>query len=103
LADTILKDPLGRAMMLHDRTWHGHILKRHSELRLHRNLTEKAVQDPLEIRFSIYDSNCRTCYGVGPRSGIMIAVVIDVANSFVKTAFLTDRMKGAVEWSRPTP
>jgi hypothetical protein len=62
----------------------------HSELRLHRDLTEKAVQDPLEIRFSIYDSNCRTYYGVGPRSCIMIAVVIDVANGFVKT-----------EWSLP--
>ena len=98
MADSILKDPLGRTVTFHDRTWFGHILKRHPELANHRSLTEGAIGKPIEIRFSTYDPDCRTYYGTGPRNGILIAVVADVVNGFVKTGFLTDRMKGTVEW-----
>lgn len=103
MADLILQDPLGRDITLYDRTWFGHIIKRHPELQSFRHVVEQAVCHPLEIRFSAYDPDCRTCYGVGPRPGIMTAVVIDVVNGLVKTAFPTDRMKGALEWSRLTP
>ncbi len=100
MPDTVLIDPLGRTIVLHDRTWFGHVIKRHPELRGHRQRTERAVRNPLEIRFSTYDPDCRTCYGIGPRPGIMIAVVIDVVNGLVRTGFLTDRMKGTLEWQR---
>ncbi len=103
MADTTLVDPLGRTVVLHDATWFGHIKKRHRELTRHRKLVVRAVRDPHEIRFSISDPNCRKYYGAGPRSGIMIVVVIDIVAGFVKTAYLTNRMTGAVEWSRPTP
>jgi hypothetical protein len=98
LADLTLKDPLGRSITLHDFTWFRHILPRHPEVARFRNLVEQTVRQPLEIRFSAYDPNCRTYYGVGPRPGIMIAVVADVVGGFVKTSFLTDRMKGVKEW-----
>jgi len=52
LSDTILHDPIGRLIVLHDRTWHGHILKRHPELQGQRALVERAVTDPTEIRIS---------------------------------------------------
>jgi hypothetical protein len=103
MADTTLVDPLGRTVVLHDATWYGHIIKRHGELAPHRKLVERAIRDPLEIRFSTSDPDCRKCYGNGPRGGIMIVVVIDVVAEIVKTAYLANRMTGAVEWSPPTP
>jgi len=32
MGDVVLTDPLGRTIILHDRTWHGHILKAHPEM-----------------------------------------------------------------------
>lgn len=103
MTDQTITDPLGRKITLHDRTWYAHILKRHAELRRSRELVEQAIQNPRGIRISTYDQDCRTYYGKGPRDGIIVAVVIDVEQLLVRTAFLTDRMKGAVEWSPPTP
>ena len=102
MADIVLTDPLGRQITLHDRTWYGHILRRHPEMRGWRDQVERAVEQPVEIRFSAYDPDCRTCYSDIIRAGMMIAVVIDVKQLLVRTAFFTTRMKGAVEWSRPT-
>jgi hypothetical protein len=103
MADTIVQDPLGRQITLHDRTWYGHILRRHPEMRGVRAQIEQTIRQPREIRFSAYDSDCRTCYSDIVRAGMMIAVVIDVKRALVRTAFYTSRMKGVVEWSRPTP
>ena len=104
MADTTLRDPLGRTMILHDHTWHGHILPGHPEMKQLRSLVERAVTDPLEIRISdAAPRNVRLFFGVGPRKGIMIVVVAEVIQGFVKTAHVIKKTKGALEWSRPTP
>jgi hypothetical protein len=104
MAETPLSDPLGRMITLHDHTWYGHILPGHHEMNQHRPLIEAAVTNPLEIRISDADpANCRLYFGSGPRAGIMVVVVADVVQGFVKTAHLIKRAKGTVEWSRPMP
>ena len=47
MADTTLTDPLGRDIVLHDRTWYGHIVKGHPDMSGH------------------YDENCRIYFGPG--------------------------------------
>jgi hypothetical protein len=66
-------------------------------MRNHRRLAEQAIRTPLAIHRSNSDPDCRTYYGVGPRPGIMVAVVADVVNGFVKTGYLTHRTAGAPE------
>ena len=59
---------------------------------------------PLEIRISDADpANDRLYFGTGPRPGMMIVVVADITQGFIKTAHLIKVTKGALEWSRPTP
>jgi hypothetical protein len=103
MADAILQDPLGRRIVLHAHTWRGHILRRHPEMQAHRALVELAITDPIEIRFSAADADCRIYFGAGPRPGIMVAVVAELSRGFVKTAHVVKFAKGAVEWSKPTP
>jgi len=103
LSDTILTDPLGRTITLHEHTWQGHIVQRHPEMLSHRLLAEQAITGPLEIRISAADPDCRLYFGPGPRKDTMIVVVADVAAGFVKTAHVVKAAKGVVEWSKPTP
>ena len=101
MADTTLKDPLGRDIVLHDRTWHGHIVKGHPDLGGHHDLVERTVQSPDEIRHSRADENCRIYFGPGPRPGVIIMVVADVVARVVKTAHLAKKVTGgAMEWSK---
>jgi len=102
MADAILQDPLGRRVVLHNHTWRGHILRRHPEMQPHRAFVELAIIDPIEIRFSDADADCRLYFGVGPRPGIMVAVVADLSRGLIKTAHVVKLAKGAVEWSKPT-
>jgi len=97
MADTTVVDPLGRSITLHDHTWFGHILKGHPECRGDRGLAEQAIRSPSTIRLSAADVDCRVYYGKGP-SGLLLAVVADVARGFVKTAYRTRTPKGVVEW-----
>ena len=94
MADTTLKDPLGRDIVLHDRTWHGHIVKGHPDLGGHHDLVERTVQSPDEIRHSRADENCRIYFGTGPRPGVIIMVVADVVDRVVKTAHLAKKVTG---------
>ena len=103
MPDTTLIDPLSRRIVLHDRTWWGHIVKFHPDMRGQRPAVESAVRSPLSIHFSASDADCRLYYGQTSNSGVMVAVVADVAAGFVKPAYRTDRAKGAIEWSRSTP
>ena len=99
MGDSVLVDPLGRMLMLRDRTWHGHITKTHPELTDYRALVEKAVQVPVEIRLSHSDPDCRIYYGLGPRSTVRMMVVGDVVQGVVKTAHLCARVSGGpTEW-----
>jgi len=99
MADSQLTDPLGRTITLHDRTWHGHILKGHPEVEPYRDLVEQAVRDPYEIRQSRSDENCRLYFGRGPRETVRIMVVADVVEAVVKTAHLCRRVTGGErEW-----
>lgn len=103
MADSTLVDPLGRPVVLHDRTWYGHILRGHPELAACRALVNAAVEEPELIRRSTADVDCRLYYGAGPRTVVRIVVVADVAVGIVKTAYLTKKESaGAIEWSRPT-
>jgi hypothetical protein len=95
-------DPLGRRITLHDHTWFGHIAVRHPEMRRHRRLIDPAIANPIEIRLSTADADCRLYFGRGPRKGTMLLVVADVVRGFVKTAHIVREAKGALEWSRPT-
>ncbi len=100
MADTHLTDPLGRRLVLYDRTWYGHIVKGHPEVRRHRYLVEAAVRAPVEIRNSQSDVDCRLYFGPGPRADVRIMVVADIVRGLVKTAHLAKRITGgAVEWS----
>lgn len=101
--DTSLTDPLGRTIVLHNHTWFGHIIRNHADMRPYRRLTEAAVTNPIDIRFHPTDANTRLYFGDGPRPGMMVLVAADVVRGFVKTSHLTRQLKGAPEWSRPTP
>jgi hypothetical protein len=104
MADTTLVDPLGRTIVLQERTWHGHIVKGHPEIKDDRRLVEWAVESPDEIRHSGSGPDCRIYYGPGPRPTVIMMVVADVALGIVKTAHLARKATGgAVEWSKPTP
>ena len=105
MSNQTLTDPLGRPITLHNRTWYGHILKNHPELRPHRRLVEEAVAAPREIRIDTSDAgDGRLYYGTGPRPGMMIVVAANVVVGHVLTAHLTKVPKaGAIEWSSPTP
>lgn len=98
MVDTLLIDPLGRRIMFHDHTWYGHVLKRHPEMTGLRGLAHASVRLPLAIHYSTSEPDCRTYYGPGPRPGIMVAVIADVVIGVVKTAYLTNKKKGAPEW-----
>ena len=41
MPDTTLKDPLGRTIVLHDRTWRGHVVRGHPEMEPLRALAEE--------------------------------------------------------------
>jgi hypothetical protein len=103
MGDSILKDPLGRSIRLHEQTWVLHIIRRHPEMALHRESVENAITAPLEIRMTPADLDCRLYFGEAPRKGILVLVAADVVRRLVKTAHFVRAMKGAVEWSRPTP
>ena len=96
-------DPLGRQISLPDRSW-DHILRGHPEVAPHRALVETALSDPLEIRVSDKESDCRLYYGRGPWPRFMMVVIANVVRGVVLTAYIQNRpVKGVVEWSSPTP
>lgn len=104
MADATLTDPLGRRIVLSDRTWFGHIVKGHPEVAECRDLAERAIRQPEEIRFSKADPDCRLYYGPGPRPSVRMMVVADVVGGVVKTAHLARKATGgATEWSKSTP
>jgi hypothetical protein len=104
MADRTLLDPLGRAITLLDSTWYGHILKGHPEVKHLRHFVEAALANPLEIRASRSDADCRLYYGPGPRAGLLVQVVADVVAGVVKTAHFAKKISGGnLEWSPPSP
>jgi len=72
-------------------------------MRPYRILVELAITNPIEIRFSVADADCRLYFGAGPKPGIMVAVVADLTRGLEKTAHVVKAAKGVMEWSRPTP
>jgi hypothetical protein len=101
MADAKLTDPLGREIVLHDHTWHAHIVKYHPEVKPHRSLVEQAIGSPDEIRHSNSDADCRLYYGPGPRADVIMMLVGDVSLGIVKTAHLARKVTGgALEWSK---
>jgi hypothetical protein len=66
MSDTTLTDPLGRTVVLHDRTWFGHVVKTHADLADHRIHAENAIRSPDEIRRSRGDPDCRLYFGTRP-------------------------------------
>lgn len=99
MSDTLIQDPLGREIVLSDRTWFGHILKGHPEMAQHRSLAERAISNPDEIRVSLSDSRCRLYFGPGPWAAVRIIVVADVVAGRVKTAHLAKKISGGPrEW-----
>jgi hypothetical protein len=69
-----------------------------------REAAETAVANPDAIYQSRSDPDCRLYYRAGARAGLMICVVADAAAGFVKTAYLSKRIKpGAKEWPSPNP
>jgi len=101
LTDARLEDPLGRRIVLHDRTWFGHILKAHPEMDRFRAYVEQALTAPDEVRFSAADEHCRLYFGPGPRSDVIMMVVADMTLGVVKTAHLARKPSGGpLEWSK---
>lgn len=100
MGDSRLIDPLKREIVLHERTWIGHITKGHPEVADCRHLVEQALTKPAEIRYSRSDPDCRLYYGLGPREGLRMMVVVDISGGIVKTAHLVSKATGGdVEWS----
>lgn len=100
MADRRLTDPLGRVIVLRERTWYGHVIKGHPDMKGHRRLAEQAVRAPNQIQFSKSDPDCRIYYGPGDRPKRIIMVVADVKLGLVKTAhFARGITGGGVEWS----
>ena len=101
MADAILTDPLGRRIVMRDRTWDGHIAQGHPEVATYRDLAEQAICHPDEVRISNSDPDCRIYYGQGPRPSVKIMVVADITAGVVKTAHLARKVTGgAQEWSK---
>lgn len=101
MADSEQQDPLGRVLVLHDRTWFGHIIQGHPEVAGLRHLVEQAVREPTEIRHSLSDPLCRLYFGAGPRASVLIVVVGDIVQGVIKTAHLANKISGGpIEWSR---
>lgn len=104
MADSVLVDPLGRTIELSDATWFGHIIKGHPEMAGRRVNVEAAILSPREIRHSTSDENCRLFDGSPVMMGLMICVVAEVVGGYVKTAYLSKRIKqGVIEWQPPNP
>lgn len=103
MADATLTDPLGRTIVLQDSAWFGHIIKAHPEMVRRRAEVEHANRSPAEIRFSLVAVECRVYYRALPAGGRHIAVVADVVAGFVKTAYITKKLKGAPEWPLSPP
>jgi hypothetical protein len=106
MAESLLQDPLGRSIYLHDRTWFGHITRKgnHPEVRPHRLLVEETIRKPNLITISRSDPDRRLYCGSGPRPGIMMIVVADIVQGFVATAYLSKKSpEGLVEWSAQKP
>ena len=101
MADCRVRDPLGRLIVLHDRTWYGHVLMAHPEMGPHRRLAEQALRTPDEVRHSRSGPDCRIYFGPGPREGVRMMVVVDIVLGLVKTAHLAKAISGGQrEWSR---
>ena len=101
---TEFTDPLGRRIVFQDQRWEGHISASHPDVAMYRHLAERAVRSPLIITITASDSHCRRYYGRGPRPNVMIQVIADVTQGFVKTAYLCRKIDGGiVEWSPPKP
>ena len=103
MTDTNMIDPLGRRIILYDRTWYGHILRGHPDVADYRHGIRHAVENPDEIRYSTSDTDCRVYYGADLGGGLRVAVVADVLAGVVKTVYLTRKSSpGGVEWSSLT-
>jgi len=101
MADTTLTDPLGRVVVLRERTWEAHIAKGHPEIGEFRDLVEQTIRAPAEIRLSRSDPDCRIFYAPGPRPTVKMMVVADVVVGVVKTAHWARKVSGGrVEWSK---
>ena len=103
MTETRMIDPLGRELILDDRTWYGHILKSHPEIAELRNLVELAIKALDEIHISRLDANCLLYYAQGPRSSVMMVAVADLSLGIIKTAHLARKpLAGLFEWSKST-
>jgi hypothetical protein len=101
MADARMTDPLGRSVVLHDRTWFAHIVVAHPDVAEYRDLVERTLSAPDEIRLSRAAEDCRLYFGMGPRPGVRMIVVVDITRGLVKTAHLCKKLSGgAAEWSR---
>jgi hypothetical protein len=100
MADQTFVDPLGRAIVFHDRTWYGHILKGHPELRSERHSIGLAIEEPTDIRHSLSDDDVRLYHGNARRRGLYVRVVADVKKLLVLTAhYVRTPQGGPIEWS----
>jgi hypothetical protein len=101
MADETFIDPLGRAIVFHDHTWFGHVLKGHPELRDERECVGATIEQPTDIRHSLSDTYVRLYHGQAERPGVYLRVVADVEIGVVKTAHYVRKPQGGpIEWLR---
>jgi hypothetical protein len=101
MADDTFTDPLGRAIVLHDRTWYGHILKGHPELKDERERAGQVIAEPVDVRHSLSDPDVRLYHGPAKRPRVYLRVVADVELGLVKTAHYVNKPQGGeIEWSQ---
>src|SRR5438105_1698337 len=95
MADSSLVDPLGREVILSDRTWDRHILVAHPDMDGGREFVEQAVTSPKSIWLSGSDADVRVYYGEGPSPYLMVAVKANIKRGVVLTAHLVKKETGA--------
>ncbi len=97
MADARLVDPLGDEVVLYDRTWYGHIIKRRAEMRRYRAAVEDIVRAPVVVlrrETTAGGPRGRVYLGRCPDRNLLIKVCVEeitIAEEtelIVKTAYL---------------
>jgi hypothetical protein len=98
MPDFVGTDRLGHQVVLTDGTWYGHIVPVHPEMRALRAEVEAACLNADTVRQSCGDADCvvhfKQCMR---RPGLLIKVVANVQDGFVRTAHLAKHESGGVQ------
>ena len=98
MADFVGTDRLGHAVTLADAAWYGHIITTHPEMTSLRSEVEAACTDADTVRQSSSDPDCVIHFKRSvSRPSLLVKVVVNTQDGFVRTAHLAKRVTGGVQ------